>query len=105
MTLGSLNTALMFGRDWGRLGVTEPGLMGVAGAICWTLLGATLVLASRDAGTRARRAVPPIAQLTAGVATLSIVGYLYGSHALYSLPYSTVIALQTATFIAALSGA
>jgi signal transduction histidine kinase/CheY-like chemotaxis protein len=105
VTFERVNTLLMFGREWGRVGVTQPGLMGVAGATCWTLLGVGLILAARESGTRARRAVPSIALLTGSVATLSIVGYLYGSASLYAVPYSTVIALQTATFIAALSAA
>jgi signal transduction histidine kinase/CheY-like chemotaxis protein len=103
VTFESLNTALLFGRAWGRAGVTQPGLMGVAGASCWMLLGAGLTLAARAPGARARRAVPWIGRLTGAGAVLSIVGYLYGSDALYAVPYTTVIALQTATFVAALS--
>jgi signal transduction histidine kinase/PAS domain-containing protein/ActR/RegA family two-component response regulator len=97
-----LNTLLMFGREWGRVGVVVPGRMGPPGALSWTLLGVALVLNS-GLWPRLRSAVPRIAMATLAISALSIAGYLYGSSRLYSLPYVTVIALQTATFIVAVS--
>src|SRR5262245_61076816 len=41
-----LNTALLFGRTWGSLGVVQPGLMGPSASLSWTALGAALGLAS-----------------------------------------------------------
>ncbi|HVN39447.1 MAG TPA: ATP-binding protein [Myxococcota bacterium] len=101
--LESLNTLLLFGREWGRTGVVEPGRMGPPSAVCWTLMGVALALASAPQGSRARRAVPPLALATLGVAMLSMVGYLYDADPLYTQPHLTAIAFQTATFIAALS--
>jgi signal transduction histidine kinase/ActR/RegA family two-component response regulator len=101
--LPSLNTVLMFDRTWGRIGVVSPGRMGPPGAACWTLIGAALCLASARPGSSHRRAAPLLAVLAFGMVTLSITGYLYGSGSLYSLPLLTIIALQTATFIAAVA--
>jgi PAS domain S-box-containing protein len=97
-----LNTTLMFNREWGRTGVIVPGRMGPPGSTCWTLIGAALILNGFDS-PRARRIVPRIALTTFAIAGLSVVGYFYGADRLFSLPYVTVIAFQTATFIAAVS--
>ena len=101
--LDGLNTALMFGRTWGRTATLEAGLMGPPAATCWTLIGIALVLAARGVSVQARRAVPAIAIFTSAIATLSIAGYMYGAGPLYSLPNATAISLQTATFVAAVS--
>jgi len=101
INLESLNTLLLFGREWGRTGVVEPGRMGPPSAVCWTLIG--VALASASAGWRARRVVPPLALATLGIAMLSVIGYVYDADSLYAQPRLTAIAFQTATFIAALS--
>ncbi len=103
VNLEFLNTLLMFDRPWGRGGVVHPGRMGPPGAACWTLIGTSLVLVSINGPFRNRRAIPVLAVLTLGISMLSITGYFYGVDMLYSLPHLTVIALQTATFIAAIS--
>ena len=104
LNLDFLNTLLMFDRTWGRVGVIYPGRMGPPGATCWTLIGIALVFVS--IGTpETRRTAPLIALFTLVIAALSVTGYLYGVDTLYSLPYLTVIAFQTATFIAAVSAA
>jgi PAS domain S-box-containing protein len=94
----SFNSFLMFGREWGRANTVSPGRMGPPGALSWTLLGTAFVL-----GYRARVALPRIALVTLAIAGLSFAGYSYGADRLFSLPYLTAVALQTATFIAALS--
>ncbi len=98
-----IDTPLMFGRTWGRVGVLSPGRMGPAGATSWTLIGIALVLASFPKGSKVRRSAATIAVITASISGLGLIGYLYGSSTLYSLPRSTVIALQTASFILAIS--
>jgi PAS domain S-box-containing protein len=103
VNLESLNTLLLFGREWGRTGVVEPGRMGPPSAVCWTLMGVALALASSRQRSRARRAVPALALVTLGVSMLSMIGYLYDADPLYTQPRLTAIAFQTATFIAALS--
>ena len=98
-----IDTLLMFDRDWGRGGVLSPGRMGPTGATSWTLLGIGFVLATFPRGTFARRFAPALPTITASIATLSLLGYFYGVNTLYSLPHTTVIAFQTATFIFAVS--
>lgn len=97
-----LNTVLMFDRQWGRVGVVAPGRMGPPGSTCWTLIGFALVLFAAS-GTSARRAIPKLLLVTLAIGALSIAGYLYGADRLFSLPTFTAIALQTATFIVAVS--
>jgi signal transduction histidine kinase len=77
--------------------------MGPPGSVCWTLVGAALIAAAAPAGSPWRRVTSALAQTTAAITVLSITGYLYGVDRLYSLPFLTVIAFQTAIFIAAVS--
>lgn len=105
-----IDSLLLFDRTWGRLGVIVPGRMGPPGALSWTLIGMTLVLGSLS-GTpeapgrafAARPLIPLLGLMTASISTLSIIGYIYGASILYTIPTLTVIALQTATFILAIS--
>ncbi len=74
------------------------------GATSWLLIGSAFLLASSPGERSRRRAlVPVLALTTAAIATLSITGYIYGASSLFTLPTLTVIALQTATFILAIS--
>ena len=100
-----IDTLLMFGREWGRGGVLFPGRMGPPGAVSWTSIGIAIIIAALFpiSWRRLRSLVPILASLTAGIACLSLIGYLYGADTLYSIPTSTVIALQTSTFILAVS--
>jgi len=100
-----IDTLLMFGREWGRGGVLFVGRMGPPGAISWTIIGVACVIASlfSSGWVRLRSLVPILASLTASIAFLSLIGYLYGAAVLYSIPTATVIALQTSTFILAVS--
>ena len=96
-----IDTLLMFDRTWGRSGVLSPGRMGPSGATSWTLIGWALVLASLSPSKR--KAAPTLALITLTLSALSLVGYLYGASALYTIPNVTAIALQTATFVFAAS--
>jgi signal transduction histidine kinase/ActR/RegA family two-component response regulator len=100
-----IDTLLMFGREWGRGGLSSPGRMGPPGAISWTIIGCAIVIAALFpvSWRRLRSLVPIMASLTAGISCLSLIGYLYGADTLYSIPTATVIALQTSTFILAVS--
>jgi len=98
-----IDSPLTFGRAWGRTGVLSAGRMGPTGATSWTLIGIGLVLASFPRGSAYRRWAATIGVITASISALGLIGYLYGSSTLYSLPRSTVIALQTASFIFAVS--
>lgn len=96
-----IDSLFMFGREWGRMGVVVPGRMGPPGSLSWTLIGICLVLTAST--TPARRWAPLIALVPLSLSLLSMTGYLYGVDVLYTLPRLTVIAFQTATFIAATS--
>jgi signal transduction histidine kinase/CheY-like chemotaxis protein len=98
-----IDTLFMFGRSWGQVDVLAPGRMGPLDATSWTLIGATFVLASLPLVYRARALVPGLGLLTAGLSSLSLIGHLYGASVLYTVPTMTVIALQTAAFILAVS--
>lgn len=96
-----IDSLLLFGREWGRVGVVVPGRMGPPGSFSWTLIGAALVLSAGR--SRLRRWAAALALVTTAISVLSLVGYLYGADLLYALPHLTVIALQTSTFIMAVS--
>ncbi|HYV50439.1 MAG TPA: ATP-binding protein [Dongiaceae bacterium] len=98
-----IDTLLLFERNWGRTGIISPGRMGPAGALSWTLLGLAFLFASLSPPSTRRRYAPMLAQVTASIALLGLIGYLYGATTLYDRPHTTIIALQTATFIFAAS--
>ena len=105
-----INTLFIFGREWGRLGVTIPGLMNVPAAAAWTLLGIAILLLTIKrhvravmTSTRADTAAAGLAVVAGTVAGLSIFGYAIGAEGLSTLPRLTVIALQTASYILAIA--
>lgn len=107
-----LNTLLAFDRTWGQAGVVSPGRMGTPGATSWALVGTGLFLLSLsprisrpNRQRRVRLAAVALSLITLAISSLSITGYLYGASSLYTIPLLTVIALQTATFVFAVSAA
>jgi signal transduction histidine kinase/ActR/RegA family two-component response regulator len=94
---------LLFGRTWGSARVAVPGRMGPTGAISWTMVGLAVVLATIRSRTWPRAVAPVVALVATAIASLSLVGYIFGASALYALPSLTVIAFQTSTFILASS--
>jgi PAS domain S-box-containing protein len=97
-----LDSALTFDREWGRRGVVYIGRMGLPSTTSWTMLGIALWITGRPQPGIDRRA-PGIALVTLGIGLLSLTGYLYQADALYAIPRATAVALQTATFIIAIS--
>jgi signal transduction histidine kinase/ActR/RegA family two-component response regulator len=93
----------LFDRTWGNRRVLVPGRMGPPGAISWTMLGTAIVLASIRSRAWPRAVAPVLALVAMAIASLSLIGYLYGSSVLYAVPTVTVIALQTSTFVLAIS--
>src|SRR6185503_3896461 len=91
----------LFGRPWGNNRVLAIGRMGPPGAISWTMIGLAIVLASIQSRRWPRAFAPGVALIATAIASLSLIGYLYGASALYTVPSITVIALQTSTFILA----
>ena len=93
----------LFGRTWGTQRRHRPGRMGPPGALSWTMLGLSIVLASIRSPQWPRAVAPSLALVAMAIASLSLIGYLYGASDLYTLPRVTVIALQTSTFVLAIS--
>ena len=98
-----IDQLFLFGRPWGQALVLVPGRMGPPGAVSWTMIGLAIVLASNRSRSWARAFAPIVALVATAIASLALIGYLYGASALYTLPSVTVIALQTASFILATS--
>ncbi|HEU4428411.1 MAG TPA: PAS domain-containing protein, partial [Myxococcota bacterium] len=96
-----IDQLLLFGRSWGDVGVLSPGRMGTTGSTCWALLGTALAL--RGASARLHGAVAALGTIVLAISSFSLLGYLFGAEALYSVPWLSVIALQTSTMIAAIS--
>src|SRR5215204_1003354 len=77
---------LLFGREWGRMGVVVPGRMGPPGSFSWTLIGTALLLtALSSVQARWRRLAPGLALITTAISAVSLVGYLYGANLLYTI--------------------
>lgn len=98
-----IDRLLLFDRAWGSSGTTAPGRMGLPASLSWTVLGVCLLLGNLRLAGSYREWVPWLALLPVAISTLSILGYLYGASLLYTVPGVTAIALQTATFVFALS--
>jgi PAS domain S-box-containing protein len=97
-----IDDLLMFSREWGRVGVVIPGRMGPPGSFSWTLIGAALVLTTASS-VRLRHVASGLCVVTVALSLLALTGYFYDVSALFANPHTTVIALQTATFVAASS--
>jgi signal transduction histidine kinase len=79
---------------------SAPGRMGIPASSVLTCLGSALILITY----RSRQQVASALSLLAlAVTMLSLVGYLFGASALYSISGLTGIALQTATILCALA--
>ncbi|HYD02071.1 MAG TPA: PAS domain S-box protein, partial [Phycisphaerales bacterium] len=93
---------LLLLRPWGEAGTAAPGRMGPPASLCFALLGSSLLLLARGRRVAAAAAAMAGGVAVAAVASLSLVGYLYGVDTLYSLPRLTAIALPTSVALAAL---
>jgi len=91
---------LLFDAPWGQAASAAPMRMGPPASTSFLMAGTALVLL--DFGRRARAVAVALGIAVFAVATLSLVGYLYGAEQLYTIPRLTGIALQTATILAAL---
>jgi signal transduction histidine kinase/ActR/RegA family two-component response regulator len=91
----------LFDEPVGVAGTSAPGRMGPPGASSLVALGVALVVLRRGGRARVLTVALPIAVIA--IATLSIIGFLYGAQAMYSIPRLTGIAVQTATMLLALA--
>ena len=92
---------LIVQRSWGQTAASAPMRIGPPASTSFTLIGSALLLLLRQ-GSRARMVASVLGSLTVAVASLSLLGYLYGAHRLYTIPRLTGIAMQTAVVIVAL---
>jgi signal transduction histidine kinase/ActR/RegA family two-component response regulator len=91
---------LLFDEPAGVAGTAAPGRMGPPAAASLMALGAALVVLKASGRIRVLTVALPIAVIA--IATLSMIGFLYGAQAMYSIPRLTGIAVQTATMFLAL---
>ncbi len=91
---------LLFHEPAGAPATAAPGRMGPPAAASLMVLGAALFFVSHRTKARVLSVALPI--VVVGVATLSLIGFLYGAQAMYTIPRLTGIALQTATMLLAL---
>ncbi len=89
-------------REWGQLGTTAPGRMGLPGSTSLTLLGLSIAML---AFPRGRGLAVLGGSATIAIALLSLVGLVFGADRLYTIPQLTTIALQTSTMLLALGAA
>ncbi|HZR82189.1 MAG TPA: ATP-binding protein [Candidatus Binatia bacterium] len=94
-----IDTAL-FSASWGQAAAAAPMRMGPPASTAFALLGTAMALLG--GGGAARRTAAALGVAAAGIASLSLTGYLYGAEQLYTVPRLTGIALQTASIIFAL---
>jgi signal transduction histidine kinase len=107
LTLGEHATGINLGLDTllfderpGSPATAAPGRMGPPAATSMVLLSLGTWLAARRTRRYLTVALPLVALV---LASLSIIGYLYGAEVMYTMPRLSGIALQTATMIFALA--
>jgi PAS domain S-box-containing protein len=97
-----IDTLLTFNRPWGSFGTTVPGRMGLPASVSWTLLGIAFLCAA--GGKREIRQLSSgVGLVVALISFLSLIGFVFGADTLYTLPAVTAIAIQTASFLFAIS--
>ncbi len=90
---------LFFQEPPGTRATAAPGRMGPVASTSYLLIGSGLWMAT----SRLSRASPWLAVAAAWVASVSLVGYLFGVNYLYDIPRVTGIALQTTSLLVALT--
>jgi signal transduction histidine kinase/ActR/RegA family two-component response regulator len=91
---------LIFHRTWGQTGAAAPMRMGLPASLAFLMLGAALLLLRFS--RRGRGVAGALGVIVVALTMLSIIGYLYGAMAMYTIPRLTSIAPQSASAIFAL---
>jgi PAS domain S-box-containing protein len=91
---------LLIARTWGQGAAAAPMRIGPPASTSFLVLGTALVLLGR--ALRARGVAAACGVLVVATAALSLTGYLYGAKQMYTVPWVTGIALQTASMLLAL---
>lgn len=96
------NHLLLFGREWGYGSTMTPGRFGPPASFSFLLIGiALMLLGARD--NSSRRLVPVLALIVVLITMFSLLGYLFGAHDFYAIPWLSAIALPSATMLFALA--
>lgn len=96
------NHLLLFGREWGYGGTMAPGRFGPPASISFVLIGiALMLLGARD--NSSLRLVPALALIVVLLTMFSLLGYMFGAHNFYAIPWLSAIALPSATMLLALA--
>ena len=74
---------LLTRHSWGIKAAVAPGRMGPPASTCFTVIGIALLFLR--AGPRVQRAASVMGMLVAAISMLSLIGYLFGAQALFSL--------------------
>jgi PAS domain S-box-containing protein len=77
--------------------------MAAMSAVAWTFIGAALMLAAKSQDWWRGMMVPSVGIVTGSFAALLLLGHLYTAVAVNTIPTLSTVALQTATFILAVS--
>ena len=88
-------------RPWGQHAAAAPMRMGPPASLSFLMIGSATYLLTGS--HRARRVASALAVAVAPIATLSLIGYLYGAREMYTIPRLTGIAMQTASIVFALA--
>ena len=91
---------LLLVRRWGQAAAAAPMRIGLPASTSFVLIGAALMLLDRGAGSRGAAAACGMAVIA--ISMLSLIGYLYGAQQMYTIPWLTGIAMQTALMLLAL---
>src|SRR5262249_49961067 len=75
---------LLLRRWWGQGAADAPRRIGLPASVSFLLVGTALVLLGR--GPRARGVSAVCGVIVATIATLPLVGHLYGAHQMYTIP-------------------
>jgi PAS domain S-box-containing protein len=89
--------SLLFQATWGQRAAMAPMRMGVPASSSFLILGSALLLATCGARSRATAAL--LAILPVAIASVPLVGYLFGADQLFGIARFSSIAWQTATIL------
>jgi PAS domain S-box-containing protein len=90
----------LFEGTWGQAASTAPMRIGLPASTSFLIIGIALVLAT--GGRRPRCMAGTLAMIPIAIASLSVVGYLFGASQLFGVARYTGISWQTGTIIIAL---
>lgn len=92
---------LLFDKSWGQRASAAPMRMGPPASVSFLILSVAMVLMT--VGAESRRFASEVALLVIAIASLSLVGYLFGADQLFGIAKVTGIAWQTSTMLIVLS--